>query len=358
MEAKPQPTGAGQQQGGRIVFLDYLRVFAFLSVLCGHKFYDYVDSLTAATVAAPIRFIASLVLLLINGGGAGVVVFFLVSGYIITHVLQAEAPAEFLIKRAFRIYPLYMFAVLLQTLPLALGGEAPPFSVVAVQLLLIGDLFGTPHALSGIEWTLRAEMLFYLVMAALRAAGLLQQRGKHLPIIMIGLVLLCILAAPIPAAESWARGYLTIYFPFLLVGVSFYHYEQGAMRRAALIGFTLVVFAAYYALLAAYQRTWLDDPFAITALLIFLALWRFRRRLALHPGVRFLSDLTYAVYLFHLWMFDYFKYPFFIIGLPMPIADMLALACLFGWCALMRRLIEAPGIRAGRWMAARLSAGE
>ena len=35
-------------------------------------------------------------------GGAGVVVFFLVSGYIIAHVLQTEAARQFLLKRFFR----------------------------------------------------------------------------------------------------------------------------------------------------------------------------------------------------------------------------------------------------------------
>jgi peptidoglycan/LPS O-acetylase OafA/YrhL len=81
----------------RIVFLDYLRIFAFVSVLIGHKFYAaVVDLSNDRTVHATPRFIADVLLPLVSGGGAGVVVFFLVSGYIITHVLQTERTGEFL----------------------------------------------------------------------------------------------------------------------------------------------------------------------------------------------------------------------------------------------------------------------
>lgn len=55
----------------------------------------------------------------------GRVVFLLVSGYIITQVLQRERAGEFLLRR---IYPLYIAAVLTETLLAAavLGQPVPP----------------------------------------------------------------------------------------------------------------------------------------------------------------------------------------------------------------------------------------
>lgn len=100
---------------GRIVFLDYMRIFAFISVLIGHKFYiELLESTVNPNIHSTLKFFISLLLPVTAGGGAGVVVFFLTSGYIITHVLSTEKPIEFLIKRAFRIYPLYAFAVIMQ----------------------------------------------------------------------------------------------------------------------------------------------------------------------------------------------------------------------------------------------------
>ena len=41
-------------------------------------------------------------------------------------------------------------------------GVFPDMSVLVPQLLLIGDFFGTPYSLGGVEWTLRVEVLFYV----------------------------------------------------------------------------------------------------------------------------------------------------------------------------------------------------
>ncbi len=73
-----------ESKNGRIVFLDYLRIFAFVSVLIGHKFYPYLlEFIADENIHATPRMIVEFLMPLFYGGGAGVVVFFLVSGYII-----------------------------------------------------------------------------------------------------------------------------------------------------------------------------------------------------------------------------------------------------------------------------------
>ena len=134
----------------RIVFLDFLRIFAFASVLAGHKFYlQSLALLNDESAHGTLRWIMSILVHFIAGGGAGVVVFFLVSGYIITHVLQKERPLDFFIKRIFRIYPLLMAAVLLEALYKYIYADVVPDPAILIQhLLLIGDFFGTHYALS------------------------------------------------------------------------------------------------------------------------------------------------------------------------------------------------------------------
>lgn len=88
----------------RIIFLDYCRIFAFVSVLIGHEFFgDILNLISNPNVHITIKSILSISLPVFEGGGAGVVVFFMVSGYIITKVIEFEKPFDFLIKRIFRI---------------------------------------------------------------------------------------------------------------------------------------------------------------------------------------------------------------------------------------------------------------
>lgn len=293
----------------RIAFLDYLRIFAFVSVLIGHKFYDKIAALANnEAMNAFVCFLAKLSLPFFVGGGAGVVVFFLVSGYIIMHVLQTEKAADFAIKRAFRIYPLYIAAVLIQTAIDVIyhTGNYPVMSILVPQLLLIGDFFGTPCALGFVEWTLRVEVMFYVFMAILSSLGFIHKYKKILPYIMFAMVVLLGLIAPIPAG-SWAIGYLTIYGPFLFLGSIFYLVEKKEVSYPVLLSFVVVIFYQYFNLIATFQSNWLKANFAVLGFSIFTFCWMLRKYIKVTPGILLFSNLTYAVYLFHNWLFDYIK---------------------------------------------------
>lgn len=333
----------------RIYFLDALRIFAFISVLIGHKFYDYVVNYANNVEAhETLRFIARALLPIFQGGGAGVVIFFLVSGYIIYHVLQSERTLEFLVKRIFRIYPLYILAVLIQYSPVFLAGQLPDIPNLIRQLLLIGDFFGTSYTLNGVEWTLRIEILFYLYMAILHKAGFLSKFIAFLPYIFIFTVALCSYLAPLPSEDIWSKGYITIYGPFLLLGSVIYMYEKRHCSSLILFVFALIVFYNYYHLIETYQTRWLGAHFAAIAFLIFVSFWLLKSKLKLGAIGLFLSDLTYAVYLFHNWFFDYTKDFLQKKNIAFLHPDIQALIVLFFVCYLSVILIEKPAIRLGR----------
>lgn len=153
----------------------------------------------------------------------GVLVFVLVSGYIITPVLGRGDMAEFVVKRAFRIDPLYLAAVLGEAAWLGTQGRASPAaSTLLWRASLLGDWAGKPCALGGVEWTLRRKLGFCLLMAVFKAG---------LPWLYALLAVAPRAAGPGPTHTDWARGCVSQYFPCLSVGSAIQLGERGAVRR-------------------------------------------------------------------------------------------------------------------------------
>jgi hypothetical protein len=73
------------------------------------------------------------------------------------------------------------------------------------QLLRDGDVFGTPYALVEVEWTLRVEVVFYIMIATLfafrfslfafRRSPLFE---RALPLVPLAIVAVAITLGPIP----------------------------------------------------------------------------------------------------------------------------------------------------------------
>jgi peptidoglycan/LPS O-acetylase OafA/YrhL len=101
--AEPAAGAATPAQGGgaRLAWLDALRGIAALCVVSDHLGHHLLQ---------PVR---HLVCLWFNPGWDGVCVFFLVSGYIVPASLERKGSVRtFWVSRLFRLYPLYLFALL------------------------------------------------------------------------------------------------------------------------------------------------------------------------------------------------------------------------------------------------------
>ena len=335
---------------GRIVFLDYMRVFAFVSVLIGHKFFNYLTGFANdANQHVTIRAIAEFFMPLCQGGAAGVVVFFLTSGYIITHVLQKEDAPDFLIKRIFRIYPLYIAAILLEAIfgNLLSGVPLPDLSVFIQRILLIGDFYDTPYALAGVEWTLRIEVMFYLYMFAIKYIGAFNYQ-KFIPAIHIFAAYMLFIIPSFPGKGIWTEGYFNAYAPFLLIGWLLYLVQYRHASRALCISGIAAMLYISMSVIANYQPIWKISHYAAYATMIFFTAFFLRERLADSKELRLLSDLTYSVYLFHNWAWEYIAIPFKAMGL-VGIREQLAItATLLAFCYVMHITIEKYGIKLGK----------
>ncbi|MEV0198792.1 acyltransferase [Nonomuraea sp. NPDC050691] len=127
-----------------------------------------------------------------NLGTYGVLVFFLVSGYVIPVSLERGGDVRaFWIGRFFRLYPLYI-AVLGLVLALSwwipVREEVPrDLYAVAAHATMLLDVVGVGGVVDTM-WTLSYEMAFYLMVAALFAAGV--HRGRGLIAVLAGLAAL------------------------------------------------------------------------------------------------------------------------------------------------------------------------
>lgn len=349
---------AGERRASdrRIAFLDVLRVFAFASVVAGHQFFAYLDQASRDPgAAAATRGLAGAILPLVWGGGAGVVVFFLVSGYIITHVLQVERTASFLVKRLFRIYPLYWAAILVEALVHALDGrtvDASPATWLP-RLFLLGDLFNTPYALNNVEWTLRIEILFYVLMALWR--GFVFPRAmRWLPLMFVAVAAMLALLPPIPDLFPWSRGFTTLFLPFLFIGANVYLAERRLVSMASALASSLAILGLYATLRPLVNPVHLEYRFEVWALAIFAAAWLVRQRIPPWRSMTLLASLTYGVYLFHNWSWEYLAGAFTGWVSPGLARDALVFVLLLAVCAVFHLVVEKPGIRVGQRIARRI----
>ncbi|WP_157964087.1 acyltransferase family protein [Actinocorallia populi] len=162
------PSGSAvPREPARLGWLDLLRGIAALMVALQHAMYYY----TPAAWTQMSRWI--------DPGKYGVLLFFLISGYIVPASLERRGSVRgFWIGRLLRIYPLLLTVCALLLVPLALGWWEPraevegmdPLLGTVAHLTMLQDLVAVPNLLN-VLWTLSYEMVFYLLVVALFVTG-------------------------------------------------------------------------------------------------------------------------------------------------------------------------------------------
>jgi peptidoglycan/LPS O-acetylase OafA/YrhL len=183
----------------RLAWLDALRGFAALCVVFDHG---------STLLLLPVR---SFLYQWFNLGQYGVFVFFLVSGYIVPASLERKGSVrDFWISRAFRLYPMFLIALLLSAVAYKTGhgtiGNAGAHRLTAV----LGWLFMLQNLNAGLNvpvvtWTLSYEMVFYLLLAGLFSWGVHRRSGWYATAFAVGAVALGGLL-PMAALGHWSSG--------------------------------------------------------------------------------------------------------------------------------------------------------
>ncbi|MER7581805.1 acyltransferase [Kitasatospora sp. NPDC097691] len=155
--------GKAQAAPARLGWLDALRGLAALAVAMHHFGLRFFVPHGAALTH---RF---------DLGLFGVMLFFLVSGYIVPASLERRGDMQaFWVGRVFRIYPALIVGLVAALVILPAGHNMMidrsvfdrPLLSLGANSLLLQDLLGVPNAI-GIMWSLTYEMVFYYFVSAL-----------------------------------------------------------------------------------------------------------------------------------------------------------------------------------------------
>ncbi len=360
---------APAQPARRLRYIDALRGIAALLVLWLHVANSFrVASVETATHAHWLNDFVSE----IDIGRIGVVVFFLISGFVIPFSIKPRSGAPvagFAIRRVFRIYPAYWLSVPLAGLVFYwLPGY--PFSArdVLVNLTLLQDVVGVPPA-EGLYWTLLVELVFYAL-----CIGLLLTRSLF---VARRIALLCL---ALTLAHVAAMFLLWLKHPLIGAGAAFwlvnlavmlwgtlYRLATTAPTRDRFVSIALWSLAAFYlvalpigAALAIDSLHNYSVAYAL-GLFVFLVGTRFVRietRLT-----DWLGRISYSIYLFHPIVFQ--TAWLWLVRQPVDSAwrtqnlavYLLAnLVATLAVAALVFRFVERPAIRLGHRLASRREA--
>jgi peptidoglycan/LPS O-acetylase OafA/YrhL len=167
------PPSRTSRAAGRLAWLDALRGFAALCVV-----FDHGSTLLLQSVR-------DFLYQWLNLGQYGVFVFFLVSGYIVPASLERKGSVRsFWISRAFRLYPMYLVALIISAVAYKTrygtisGAEHAPLTSVASWVLMLPNVLAGPNV-PNVTWTLSYEMVFYLLLAALFSWKIHTRSGSY-----------------------------------------------------------------------------------------------------------------------------------------------------------------------------------
>ena len=280
--------------------IQYLRAISALIVVITHALLHpitYVD--------IPIR----------RFGSFGVVLFFVVSGFIIVYT-AGDGPFrrwKFLRRRIERVIPLY-WIVTFGVAFLALAAPSLLKNTTFTWPQFIGSLLFIPHARADgavvpmmmLGWTLNYEMFFYVVFAAMAplTAG---WRVVAVSAVFFGLIVLGAafsFKAPIawfytqPVLITFCVG-MTVGFLFLRYPSKLFAWRMAPLWAASAIGFLAVAFAVPYSIAPGPET---DVPFALAAASLIMLGLSTEERLPKWNFGALLGDASYSMYLVHMYL--------------------------------------------------------
>lgn len=321
--------------GTKILYLEAVRGAASIVVLLQH------------IVAAEFPAFEEWSRHVVDFGRVGVVAFFVVSGYVITLSLEHQTTRTFVVRRFFRLFPLYWLVLAAMLLlgaivPATQSVDVTPLVLMA-NILMIQGL--TPLAsIVPTAWTLGIELLFYAQALGARIVGWL--RGS----VALGYVWLLIYLGLSVAGGVLDRDLPTTPAALLYTaafGQALYLRDHRSSRAwLPLVAAGIVVIPAGAFLSGDADAQWPPMTYAasyLAGMAMFAVFYLFRGRIS-GRAIVWLGGISYAVYLVHPLVYR-------VVGL-VAVDPLVVSAVTIGvtvvLSALLHRFVEKPVIAVGR----------
>lgn len=349
------------QRPSQLAFIDFLRGAAALIVAVFHLVLHQVLNYPRQPLE-PHTLAQQLLQGWFDPGKFGVAMFFVISGFLIPATLRAPTATigSFVVRRAFRLYPLYWLSLLTLLVANRFSAELFPSlgpvtaQRVAANALMVQGFVGQKD-LIGVYWTLQIELVFYLtcgVLLALRALG----RSERMLYLWLGGALLC--AAVRLASGSALPVALFLGLTLMFLGDLLREHHEGRAAPGALRRTTVVVALVIVPVCWMSYRHWQGYVAAYWAAILVVfaahAFWeRFERRRALRTLSESLGNISYGVYLFHPLIAMPLGQVLLRKGVSVPATLLLALGATVAAAWVLHHAVERPCVELGRLVSTR-----
>lgn len=283
-------------------------------------------------------------------GYLGVPVFFVISGYcVILSAYHSKNWKDFLIRRLFRIFPPYLFSLLITLIAIIISKMMTGYNSMAVlpknlsDILITLTLFTYPFSQVGpinwVYWSLTCELIFYIIVCL---SLVLPSNIRLLFLLIISLFALfvpVVLAGPLFFLKSW---------PVFALGFCIYFIQAKKNRVLTLLLIIINCAALVNNFLLTYQIPYFITTIAAILLISISIKFKLRNNIFSKAG-----DYSYSVYLLHvpigIYVLGFLKKTAIQqnIGYNM-VYDILTYAIVFIAAYFTFRFIESPSINLGK----------
>jgi peptidoglycan/LPS O-acetylase OafA/YrhL len=338
------------QGDNKILFLNILRGPAALLVMWDHytgcwpdraaKEHWFISEMVRKYINTPLGIIQDF-------GFMGVMVFFLISGYLITHVAQREDRFEFIVKRFFRIYPPLFFSIIL----VAAFGFYKNVYYKAGDIFLAATLlnyFNIPqNPINGVAWSLVIEVLFYMLVVMFMT---LIKKKAMLGSLLISMSCLIVIINSRRLGDNFFLFSVAMsYVPYLLMGQLLYYVEN---QRISFGKFALLTILNYYIIVKGiisinsnfYLSTNSYGVTFIYSYFIFIIAMisnKWLRENNMVTSLSYISKISYSLYLIH-GTIGFFLLDFLMPRIGYSLAFLLTVSIVIFCSHWTYRLIEKP----------------
>ena len=349
MQANHWGTGLASSAEQRLTYIDGLRLIGAGAVVAQHLL-ERIDAPWAKAFNA------------LAPGVFGVVLFFLISGFVIPFSVKPGFDVRgFAIRRVARIYPVFLVVILLALLE-GLSGISPHFRMIAsaslgdwlANLLLVQD-FTRAKAFYSVSWTLAIEFIWYALFVMMMK--LAQNRAGIVSALVAPAVMLLLTLASLAIGTRIPLGRPGMIYAAVL-GYQTYRHQRGELGARGwwlnVALFLVVTLASNFVAFGIFRHPNITMMQAIgpwtAAMALFVATvtlpW-LRAALA-QRWIVAIGAASYSIYMIHpLAIAAAVHLKFAVLVIPATLLLTLVMA------VLSYRFIELPGIRLGRALAAR-----